>query len=56
MMLAMALRQNRVPFALHIYPNGGHGTGLAKDIPETCMWTQDCKAWLYETFEMEAKG
>ncbi len=52
--MAKALRANRVPFSLHIYPNGGHGLGLAADIPLTSNWTKDLKAWLSEILEMEA--
>ncbi len=54
--MAMALRAKRVPFALHVYPFGGHGKNLAKDIPMACAWPEACAAWLYEIFEMEAKG
>ncbi len=56
LLLAKTLKEKNVPFSLHIYPNGGHGKGLAEDIPVTCMWTKDCALWLSETFEMEAKG
>ncbi len=54
--MAMALRKNRVPFAFHLYPEGEHGLGLAENVPRTSMWTDDCRAWLSETFEMEAQG
>ncbi|MBE7025433.1 MAG: alpha/beta hydrolase [Ruminococcaceae bacterium] len=54
--MARALRAKRVPFALHIYPNGGHGRNLAKDIPQTCTWPDACAAWLSENFKMEAEG
>ncbi len=51
--MALALRAKRVPFALHIYPNGGHGRNLAKDIPQTCTWPETCAIWLKENFGME---
>lgn len=54
--LARALRKNRVSFAMHLYPNGGHGECFAKNISQACMWTEDCSAWLAETFEMEVMG
>lgn len=54
--MAKALRANRVPFAMHIYPNGDHGKGLAAEISQTCNWPKDCAAWLSEILEMEAKG
>ncbi len=50
---AIALRAKRVPFALHVYPNGGHGQNLARHIPQTCRWTLDCEVWLRETFGTE---
>jgi len=54
--MAAALRAKRVPFSLHIYPSGGHGKNLARQIPLACKWTEDCALWLYDNFEMEAKG
>ena len=54
--MAAALRAKRVPFSLHIYPSGGHGKNLARQIPLACKWPEDCALWLYENFEMEAKG
>ncbi len=54
--MAMALRAKRVPFALHVYPFGGHGKNLAKEIPMACAWPSACGAWLYEIFEMEKKN
>jgi acetyl esterase/lipase len=48
MMFAEALRKNHVPFALHIFENGGHGMGL-KDKPPFAHphpWANDCLFWL----------
>lgn len=40
-----ALRQNKVPAALHIFEQGGHGFGLSK--PETQLyWQSLCEQWL----------
>ncbi len=38
--LAEALKAKDVPFELHIFPNGRHGSDLAKNIPGTCLWTK----------------
>jgi acetyl esterase/lipase len=49
MMFAEALRKHQVPFALHIYENGGHGMGLGnKNQPNGPLhpWTSDCLFWL----------
>ncbi len=51
--MALALRAKRVPFAMHIYPMGGHGKNLAREIPMASMWPEECARWLVETLEME---
>ena len=33
-----ALRQARVPFALHVYPSGGHGYGLRRTKEDVTSW------------------
>ncbi len=49
---AAALRQAGVPFALHIYQNGGHGQGLGVrqyrpgDEAKLLPWTVECLDWL----------
>ncbi len=43
---AAALRRHGVPFALHIYPTGRHGLGLAQDVPHVRDWTGACASWL----------
>ena len=46
---ARALRQNNVPFDLHIYQKGAHGMGLGggRQKPDIRHpWTQDCLYWL----------
>lgn len=50
MLFAMALREKRVPFSLHVYEKGGHGMGL-KDKPPFAHphpWANDCLFWLKE--------
>ncbi|MDD6309391.1 MAG: alpha/beta hydrolase [Clostridia bacterium] len=51
--LATALRRKSIPFALHVYPFGGHGKGLATDLPMMSAWADTCAEWLRYTFEME---
>jgi acetyl esterase/lipase len=41
-----ALHAVGVPAELHLYQNGGHGVGLAADIPGTRDWPDRCRAWL----------
>ena len=48
LMFAEALRKNHVPFALHVYEQGGHGMGLADQPPfrHPHPWANDCLFWL----------
>jgi acetyl esterase/lipase len=46
LLFAAALRQHGVPFALHSYPHGRHGLGLAQDDPLVGTWTDLCARWL----------
>ncbi len=43
---ASALHRNGVPFALHVYPNGAHGLGMAKSDPEVSSWARHCADFL----------
>ncbi len=43
-----ALHRAGVPAELHIYRNGGHGVGMAQDIPGTRDWPDRCRAWIVE--------
>lgn len=49
---AMALRKNKVPHELHVYPEGAHGLGLAtqrnKRNPHVAQWRHACERWLSE--------
>jgi acetyl esterase/lipase len=49
---AAALRKNRVPFALHIYPHGRHGLGLGvqeyQSGAQLLPWTDELSLWLRE--------
>ena len=46
LLFASALARHGVPFALHIYPHGRHGLGLAEDDPIVGTWRTLCAAWL----------
>lgn len=42
----LALRKAKVPAELHIYRMGGHGLGLAENVPGTGDWPKACEKWL----------
>lgn len=42
----LALRRAGVPAEIHIYQNGRHGVGMAKDIPATNDWPERCRQWM----------
>jgi acetyl esterase/lipase len=46
----LALRRAGVPAELHIYQNGSHGVGLARDVPATSTWPDRLGDW------MQARG
>jgi acetyl esterase/lipase len=46
LLFASALGRRGVPFALHVYPHGRHGLGLATDDPQVSTWTDLCARWL----------
>lgn len=46
LLFAAALASRNVPFALHVYPRGVHGLGLAEDDPEVHSWTAHCARFL----------
>ncbi len=50
LLFAEALRKNHVPFALHVYEQGGHGMGLKDQAPfaHPHPWAADCLFWLRE--------
>ena len=45
LLFSAALSQHQVPFELHIFSEGQHGVGLAKDDPFLGGWTQLCATW-----------
>jgi acetyl esterase/lipase len=42
----LALRRAGVPAELHIYQNGSHGVGLARDVPATSTWPDRLGDWM----------
>ena len=42
----LALHKAGVPAEMHIFQNGKHGVGLAKDLPATSKWPELCQEWL----------
>ena len=46
LMFASALRRHGVPFALHVFPTGAHGLGLAEGHPEAQIWPELCAQFL----------
>lgn len=46
--MASALASHGVPFALHIYPHGRHGLGLATELPDVAIWTQMAGTFLFD--------
>lgn len=47
--MAKALRAKKIPFELHIYPEGPHGMGLAEG-KYPGEWTVSCEKWLKNNF------
>lgn len=48
LMLAAALSKARVPFELHIYPDGEHGLGLATGRSGVENWSKELSRWLLD--------
>lgn len=46
LMYALALKQAKVPFELHVYPTGGHGYGLRPSNNLVSQWPQRVEGWL----------
>ena len=47
--LAYALREQKLPYELHIYPTGGHGYGLRPGNPAAMAWPGLAEKWLSQT-------
>jgi acetyl esterase/lipase len=48
LLFAEACINQKVPVALHVYPNGPHGVGMALDNPDLRGWTEVLLKWLRE--------
>ena len=57
LLFAQALRENNIPFELHVYPHGPHGLSLANaetddsgmgTFPHVATWMDLCIQWLEE--------
>jgi acetyl esterase/lipase len=46
LLLAEALARHHVPLAMHIFPHGRHGLGLATGEPAVAKWADLCADWL----------
>ena len=44
--MAFSLSKKKIPFEMHIFPEGDHGLGLSESIPETAQWSDLLKKWL----------
>lgn len=45
-LFAEALKKNNVEYEMHIFSNGSHGLGLAKNTKGVSQWTALCENWL----------
>ena len=46
---ALALKAQKIPFAVHIFPDGPHGVGLADNRPgleDVTVWPELAGTWL----------
>ena len=46
LLYAQALREEDIPFEMHIYPMGEHGLGLAENEEYVAKWSDNLMAWL----------
>ncbi|MGM7722724.1 alpha/beta hydrolase [Metabacillus sp. Hm71] len=46
LLYAQSLSKSKIPFELHVFPNGRHGLGLADDDAVVGKWTELCGSWL----------
>ena len=44
----LALREQKVPATLHVYPTGGHGWGFRDNFTYKRQWTDELEKWLRE--------
>lgn len=46
LLFAEALSLHKVPFELHVYPDGPHGMGMGGNDPHVATWVDLCVEWL----------
>ncbi len=44
--MALALSEKKIPYELHVFPEGRHGLGLAPDNPHVAQWASLLVNWL----------
>ena len=44
--MALSLRKHKIPYALHVFPHGRHGLGLADGDETVSAWKGLCAQWL----------
>jgi dipeptidyl aminopeptidase/acylaminoacyl peptidase len=44
--IATAMRARKIPFELHLYPEGRHGLALSHENPHVATWFGLCCEWL----------
>ncbi len=48
LLFAQAMSRCKRPFALHVFPKGRHGVGLAGELPDAAVWPELCITWLQQ--------
>lgn len=46
---SLAMKQAKVPFELHVYPNGGHGYGLRESDSSATTWPARAAEWMQKS-------
>jgi len=44
--IAAAMRAKKIPFELHLFPDGRHGLALLNEVPHVQNWFKLCCEWL----------
>ncbi|MFC2117419.1 alpha/beta hydrolase [Bacteroidota bacterium] len=55
LVMATALRDNKIPVELHFLPEGGHGYGLRKGNPAAEFWPVAAGKWLEQVLENKSR-
>lgn len=48
LVVAQALKKKKIPFEMHLLPEGGHGYGMRKGNPAAEKWPQFAEKWLLD--------